>query len=58
MNPNSTPKTVKPAEERYVSVYYLDAIGGGSGFTRMMLKEVPAWLSEHPGRLIRAISQA
>ena len=38
-----------------VDVNYIDSIGGGSGSTRMEINELPCWLTEHKGTLVRAV---
>ena len=41
---------------RIISVDYLDAVNGGSGFVRMRLDELEGWLGNRPGVLIRKIT--
>lgn len=46
---------IKKREGTLVSVSYLDAVKGGSGCTNLYLDELPGWLKERPGTLIREI---
>lgn len=39
----------------YVDVYYVDVLEGGSGLTRIKLYDLPIWLVERPGFLVRAV---
>lgn len=43
---------------KYYTVYYLDALNGGSGMARVRVEELATWLAERPGVLIRKLVRA